>query len=255
MLERVLLEHISGHVREEAAIRRSQHGLTKGSSCLIQLIVFCDKMTRFADDERAVDVSYLDSSKVLTLSPTIFLYPTGPLQSGREGNQMGKRTLDGWAQRLWLMGHVMSRGQYQEGYQRGVSWDLLHSTSLSVTQRRGQKALLEILANDTILGGPVDMLEGRAAVQRNWTTGTWWNFKRTKIEPCSRGGRAPGNDTRLDKRRHRAALQRPWTTPCQCGAFDLGWLPTAHPVALVFPLLNRTGEENRMKKLVGWGKE
>lgn len=52
-------------------------------------------MTRFADSGRAVDVAYPDSSKVLTSSPTIFLYPTGTLQSGREDNQMGKK-LFGW---------------------------------------------------------------------------------------------------------------------------------------------------------------
>jgi len=94
-------------VKEEAVIRNSHHGLTHP-------IVFCDKMTRFADCGRAVDVTYLASIKVLILSPTVWM--------------------------VGLRGHVLSRGQYHKGYQRGVSWDLLCSASLSVTQRRGQKA-------------------------------------------------------------------------------------------------------------------
>jgi len=36
---------------------------------------------------------------------------------------------------------------------------------------------------------------------------------------------------------------------------DLGWLPDAHPAALSLPLLNRTGEENKMEKLVGQDKD
>lgn len=48
-----------------------QPGLTKGTSCLTHPIVFCDKMTRYADNGRAIDVTYLDSRKVLTLSPIL----------------------------------------------------------------------------------------------------------------------------------------------------------------------------------------
>lgn len=36
---------------------------------------------------------------------------------------------------------------------------------------------------------------------------------------------------------------------------DLGMLPDPHPAALSFPLLNKTGGENKMKKLIGQGKD
>lgn len=42
----VLLEHISGH-RKEEVIRNSQHAFTKGESCLTNVIAFCNKMTGF----------------------------------------------------------------------------------------------------------------------------------------------------------------------------------------------------------------
>lgn len=35
----------------------------------------------------------------------------------------------------------------------------------------------------------------------------------------------------------------------------LGWLPDPHPAALSFPLLNKTGGENKMKKLIVQGKD
>ena len=47
-------------VEEKKVIRSSQHGFTKGKSCLTNLIACYDDMTRWADEGRAVDVVYLD---------------------------------------------------------------------------------------------------------------------------------------------------------------------------------------------------
>ena len=53
----VLLEHISGHMKEEKLTGNDQHGSTKGTSCLTSLIVFYDKMTGFVDEGKVVDVT------------------------------------------------------------------------------------------------------------------------------------------------------------------------------------------------------
>jgi len=68
MMEQIILVVISKQVEEKKVIRSSQHGFTKGKSCLTNLIAFYDDMTSWADEGRAVDVVYSDFSKVLTLS-------------------------------------------------------------------------------------------------------------------------------------------------------------------------------------------
>ena len=56
------------------AIRPSQHGFSKGSSCSRNQISFYDKVTCSLDDGRSVDVVYLDFSKALeTISRSMLL--------------------------------------------------------------------------------------------------------------------------------------------------------------------------------------
>jgi len=68
MMEQLILEVVIKQVEEKKAIiRSSQHGFTKGKSCLTNLIAFCDGMTGWVDEGRAVDVVYLDFSKAFDI--------------------------------------------------------------------------------------------------------------------------------------------------------------------------------------------
>ncbi|KAF4795794.1 hypothetical protein TURU_090066 [Turdus rufiventris] len=62
VMEHLNLEAISTYT-EKKVIRSSQHGFTKGKSCLTRLIDFYDETTTWMDEGRAVDIVYLDFSK------------------------------------------------------------------------------------------------------------------------------------------------------------------------------------------------
>jgi len=61
-------------VEEKKLIRNSQHGFTKGKSCLTNLIAFYAGMPGWEAEGRAMDVVYLDFSKAFdTVSHNILL--------------------------------------------------------------------------------------------------------------------------------------------------------------------------------------
>ncbi|GAB0186703.1 mitochondrial enolase superfamily member 1 [Grus japonensis] len=62
-MEQLILETISRHIKDKKIITSSQHGFTKGKSCLTNLINFQDEMTGLVDEGRAVNIVSLDFSK------------------------------------------------------------------------------------------------------------------------------------------------------------------------------------------------
>ena len=54
MVEKLILDVISKQVEAKKVIRSIQHGFTKGKSCLTNLIAFCDNMTGWVDEGKAV---------------------------------------------------------------------------------------------------------------------------------------------------------------------------------------------------------
>ena len=73
-MEQIVLREITRHMQDSWGIRPSQHGFTKGRSCMTNPISLYDLVTRLVDEGKAVHVVCLDFSKAFdTVSHSIFL--------------------------------------------------------------------------------------------------------------------------------------------------------------------------------------
>jgi len=207
-MQQIFMEIMLMHMENKGVTRDSQHGFTKGKSCLTNLVASYGGVTVLVDKRRAVDVVYPDLCKAFdTVQHDI-------LVSELERHEFDRWTT--WWMRSWLNGRTQSvtvscsvsnwRPVTSRVPQGSVLGPVLFNVFLS-SMDSGIECTLSKFANNTKLSCVVNMLEGRDAVQRDLDRLEMWahvnlmrlNTSKYKVLHMSQGNQ-----------KHKFKLGREW---------------------------------------------